>query len=85
MNKKLDKFSDEILDNMFQAVGFDGYDKNFTKQEDWYKKKTWTAAQQENFRKCFIAKAQKDLKWSKKTAEIEFEWFNLNYGWMVKD
>lgn len=79
------KFFDEILDNMFKAVGFDKFNEEFTKQEEWYKKKTWATKQQDNFRQCFIAKARKDLKWSKKTAEREYGWFNLNYGWKIKD
>lgn len=82
---KIDKFFAEVSDSLFQAVGFNKFDENFVKQDGWYTKRTWTSDQQDNFKRCFIAKAKKDLKLNRKRAELEYQWFNLNYGWRVKD
>ena len=67
-----------------KLVGFDKFELKFTEQKDWFTKKTWTEAQQEEFRVWFIAQARKDLKMTKRYAESEFSWFNLMYGWNTK-
>ena len=82
---KTDKFIKKVLNKMFKTVGFDKFELEFTKQKDWFQKKTWTEAQQNEFRDWFVAQARKDLKMSKRYAESEFSWFNLMYGWSVKD
>ena len=84
MDTKLAKFQQEILDKMFKMVGFKGFDRKFTKQDDWYTKKQWTEAQSDEFFAYFIEKAQKDLKWSNRTANKEYQYFNLMYGWKKK-
>lgn len=82
---KIDKFVYKALDRMFSMVGFDGFDESFTKQDDWYSKKSWSADDQDKFREWFIMTARKDLKWNKKCAEREFSWFNLMWGWKCVD
>ena len=81
MNKNYDKFLKKTLDKMFQMVGFEQFDKNFTDQEDWYAKKTWTKEQSEEFKKWFIAEGKKNLKFTKQMMEKEYAWFNLKWAW----
>lgn len=80
-SSKTDKFLRKALDTMFKAVGFQGFDEEFVKQDAWYSRREWTAEQREEFRKWFVSSARKDLKWAKRTAEREFSFFDLMWGW----
>lgn len=79
--KRTDQFMEKALDKMFQAVGFECWDREFTKQDEWYSKKTWTADQLNNFKKWFIKEIKADLKLNKIQAEKEWRWFDLMWGW----
>ena len=81
---KYDKFVEKALNKMFTYVGFIGWDKSFTEQEDWYIKKTWTQEQSNDFKNWFITHAKKDLKFHKTTAEKEYTWFDLRWGWKIE-
>lgn len=81
---KYDKFVEKALNKMFTYVGFDGWDKTFTEQEDWYTKKTWTQEQSDDFKKWFITETKKDLKFNKTMAEKEYSWFDLRWGWKIQ-
>jgi hypothetical protein len=82
---KIDKFLEKAIDEMFKAVGFEGFDKDFTNQKEWYLKKSWSEDQRTKFKSWFIKKATSDLNWSVSTAEKEFSYFDLSYGWTVLD
>lgn len=84
MRNKYDKFVEKALNKMFTYVGFEGWDKTFTEQEDWYTKKTWTQEQSDDFKKWFIAETKKDLKFNKTMAEKEHSWFDLRWGWKLE-
>lgn len=75
------QFLDKAFDKLFQAVGFEKWDKEFTKQDDWYTRKTWTSEQSNEYKKWFLAEVKKDLKLKKIQAEKEWNWFNLMWGW----
>lgn len=83
MNNRLatQDFLDKSFDKLFQAVGFESWDKEFTKRDDWYTQKTWTAEQSNEYKKWFLAEAKKELKLKKTQAEKEWTWFNLMWGW----
>ena len=83
MNNKLttQEFLDKAFDKLFQAVGFENWDKEFTKRDDWYMQKTWTTDQSNEYKKWFLTEAKKDLKLKKTQAEKEWSWFNLMWGW----
>ena len=83
MNNKLttQEFLDKAFDKLFQAVGFESWDKEFTKRDDWYMQKTWTADQSNEYKKWFLTEIKKDLKLKKTQAEKEWLWFNLKWGW----
>ena len=87
LDKKLDKFVPKVLDRMFRKVGFKKFDKEFIElyKDDWYTRRTWTNDQEEEFHKYFVKTAIKDLGVPKKWAEEQFGWFNLNYGWKLKE
>ncbi len=78
---KTEAFFKKALDAMFKAVGFDGFDPDFARQENWYAKREWSRQQREDFRKWFVASARRDMKWSIRTAEQEFSLFDLMWGW----
>jgi hypothetical protein len=82
---KTNKFFIEALDEMFKRVGFDGFDKEFSDQDGWYSKKSWTKEESKDYKKWFEAKYVKEFKSTKKQAEKECAWFNLMYGWKVND
>ena len=80
-----DKYLTKALDKMFQAVGFEKFDKEFTEQhDDWYNKKTWTEEQSNEFKKWFITEGKKDLKFTKQMMEKEHAWFDLKWGWKLE-
>ena len=80
-----DKYLTKALDKMFQAVGFEKFDKEFTEQHnDWYSKKTWTEDQSNEFKKWFITEGKKDLKFTKQMMEKEHAWFDLKWGWKLE-
>jgi hypothetical protein len=74
-----------MLDKMFKMVGFKGVDYDLTKQEGWFNQKTWTKEEEQKFCEYFIINAKKDLGWSRKEAESQFSWFNLMWGWKIKE
>ena len=80
-----DKFLKKALDKMFQMVGFEKFDKEFTEQhDDWYNKKIWTEDQSNEFKKWFITEGKKDLKFTKQMMEKEHAWFDLKWGWKLE-
>ena len=84
MSNKYDKFVNKALNKMFTYVGFEGLDKEFTKQEDWYSQKTWTQEQSDDFKQWFITEAKKDLRFKKTMAEKEYAWFDMMWGWKLE-
>lgn len=83
--EKAKKFGLKVFDRMFRKVGFKKFDQSFIDdyKEDWFTRKTWSQDQQDEFHLYFLKVAQSDLKVSKRWAERQFQWFNLNYGWKV--
>ena len=79
---KTNKFIEKALDKMFQAVGFEGLDKEFTNNNpDWYSQRTWTREQAQTFKKWFLKEIKKDLKLNDHQAQKEWGWFFLMWGW----
>lgn len=78
---KLKTFFYEALDEMFKRVGFEKYDQEFTKSTTWYSERCWTKEAEQEYKNWFVDHARKKLRWSKRTAENEYSYFNLMYGW----
>jgi len=83
--KKTDVFLSKALDKMFQYVGFEKFDREFSNQEGWYSLRTWTKKQSNEFKDWFIKEYVKTFKAKKQSAEREYSWFNLMWGWKVND
>ena len=77
-------FLDKLLTKMFKDVGLK-FTKDFTKQEEWYKKYSWDKNQEDNFKKYFIKAYIKYFKTNKKSAEKDWLLWNLCYGWTRND
>ena len=84
MKNKNEEFVKKALNKMFTYVGFDGLDEEFTKQDQWYNKKTWTQEQSNEFKKWFINEFKKDLKFKKNMAERDHAWFDVMWGWKIE-
>ena len=82
---KFDIFLKSAFDKLFQSAGFEGFDENFAKQDNWFQERTWSSSKSNEFKKWFINRAVKDLKFTKKKAEVEHAWFNLKWGWKEDD
>jgi len=66
-------------------VGFDSFDREFTDQDNWYSKKTWTQKQSEEFKEWFMVEGKKDLKFNKQMLHKEYAWFDLKWGWKIAE
>ena len=78
---KADQCLEESLVEMFKRVGRKYPDKAFTKNDNWYMMEEWTNAESKDFRQWLIAKLRKDLRLTKKRAETEAAFFDLQWGW----
>lgn len=78
----INKFINKAIRKMFQVVGATHeYSAEFCKTDNWYMSHTWNTKQINTYKRWFVAQARKDLKWTKKTAESEWGWFFLQWGW----
>jgi hypothetical protein len=76
-----DRFLHRAFTKLFRAAGFDDFDYDFTKQNYWFLKRTWTPEAESDFGAWFVSEAQHDLKYTKDRAEKELGWFLLSFGW----
>ena len=56
-----------------------------TVDAEWYTRCSWTEAEAADFRAWLVALLRKKHKMVKKKAETEAAWFDLMWGWKVKD
>lgn len=80
---KYEKFLQVILEQQFSLVG-QKYSSNFTKKKNWYTRFSWNEEQENEFREFFIVTAKRMLGLTKRAAEREFAWWNLDFGWKRK-
>lgn len=73
-----------LLTEMFSRVGLE-FDIEFCKQEDWYRKHTWTVVEELDFIDWGVNFLAKRGHRNKAYARKEMSWFLLAYGWMVED
>lgn len=86
MNIKTDtKFWNRVYDKLFQSVGFKKFNRRFTNKNDWYLLRTWTAAQEKEFKEWFVKEVRKQFGFSKKIAEKEANWFVFDVGWKLEE
>jgi len=82
--KKINIFLTKALTKMFELIG-EVYSDDRVKEERWFSKKEWSIEKRNEFKVWFYEQAKKDLKWNKNTIEKEYCWFNLMWGWKVKE
>jgi len=82
---KGEKCCEEALVEMFKRVGRTYPDEAFTNNDGWYAMEEWTEAEAKDFRAWLVAKARKDLKLTKEVAETEAAFFDLMWGWKIKE
>lgn len=75
-----DETTEACLKEMFCRVG-ERYSRRFCKQDDWFRRRSWTDAQCDDFSDWMVAFLRRRERWTKKTAEKEAGWFLLMYGW----
>ena len=86
-NSKEEKFIAKAKDQLFRAVGFDGFSQSFVDAYpyNWYRQREWNVEQEAEFKKWFIDEYVKTFKSTRKYAQSEASWFVFSYGWKVKD
>ena len=75
---------DECLQEMFKRVGMTFPDPEFTKDEEWYNRKTWTAKERNNFSswmKKFYMERRPEA--SQKLVDVKVTLFLSIWGWKV--
>lgn len=72
------------LDRMFTIVGFDGFDPEFAKRDNWYLQRSWTEEQENEFKAWLINECRTKLRMRKKAAEFEASVFILSWGWKIE-
>ncbi len=77
-----ERIVDNCLKKLFRAVGLTYPDKEFTKDPQWFTKRTWTTTQEADFQDWMKAYLRKHRpSWSARTINSEVFWFMLNYSW----
>lgn len=63
-----------------------GVDKSVLQSDkEWFRNNTMTPEQHKAWKKWFIDEYRLNFKRTKKEAEKEFSWFDLQYGLRIKD
>lgn len=73
----------KLLKEMFKRVGLE-YSEEYCKKEDWYLTKSWTEAEQNEFKRWGEGVLKVDLKMTYYGAAREMGWFLLSYGWTTR-
>lgn len=80
---------DKAVVEMFSRVGIDTTAEEARKYAEekgaqWYKTRTWTTEEENDFRKWLVAEIKKNGV-SNKKADAEASFFLLMYGWSIED
>jgi hypothetical protein len=85
MNHTYDDSCEACLKEMFKRVGETYPNKKLTDQKDWYMKRSWTEAEEDDFRDWMKKYLKKKHKWTATTIRKEIGMFLLMWGWKVSD
>ena len=77
------KVCEECLKEMFKRVG-EKYPNKLTKKKEWYTLRTWTEAEEDDFRKWMKDYLKKKCRWNNKTIQKEIAMFLLMWGGKTK-
>jgi len=79
--KKHEEVFSRCLREMFYRVGEDYPNDDLTSNDEWYRLRSWSIKDEENFRKWMYKFVKYELRISKKRAEEMVIWFSMDYGW----
>jgi len=85
MKLKVNEVVKECLSEMFSRVGRVYCYEDHPLKDNWWATSTWTEEEEADFKVWMIAHLRKRLRWTKRTAEKEFSYFNLMCGWKVRE
>jgi hypothetical protein len=67
-------------DAIHKQLDIAGHPHDVVKDEFWFSNNTMTEEQHKEWKDWFLTEGKKRFRWNKKTAEKEFQWFDLQYG-----
>lgn len=80
-----EKTMNDCITEMFKRVGEKYPNEELTKQDKWFQKRSWTEAEEDDFRDWMTKLLKKRHKWTNKKIQLEVGMFLLDYGWKYKD
>jgi hypothetical protein len=84
--QKKEKAVEDLINQMFIIAGHDvRFDDIKTRQDNWFQKYTMTMAQNEEWQEWGKKYLQTNLRTKAKAAEMEMQWFSLQYGLSFSD
>lgn len=84
--QKKEKAVIDILNKMFEIAGHDvTYEDIKGRKDNWYQQWTMTVEQNNQWKEWGMEYLRKELRFSKKVAEIEMAWISLMWGLKFSD
>jgi hypothetical protein len=84
--QKKEKAVEDLINQMFIIAGHDvTFDDVKSRQDDWFTQYTMTMAQHDEWRLWGKKYLQTNLRTRAKAAEMEMQWFSLQYGLKFSD
>jgi hypothetical protein len=74
----------DLINQMFVFAGYDVTYNELNKNEDWYNQYTISSEQNIEWRKWAVDYLVKNKYFTKRIAEIEVDWFDLQWGLLEK-
>jgi hypothetical protein len=74
------RFAQHVVEKMFKAVGR-VWSPEITGTPDWFLKTSWTTEQQEAFCDWMVKEGMRRMRWRKRRAVKETQWFLFDCGW----
>ena len=78
--EKKEKAVVDLINQMFIIAGHDVTYDDILGVENWFQKYTMTVEQGDEFKKWGKKYLMKELRESAKSAELQMQWFNLQWG-----
>lgn len=75
-------FAKDAINKMMEIAGYSARYEHLVQMGDypWYSKYTWSAQEENEFKRWFLESFRKKFKHMKHRAEKEYGWFHLMYG-----
>lgn len=83
--QKKEKAVEDLINQMFIIAGHDVTYNDIIGKENWFQQYTMTMAQNDEWKEWGKKYLQKNLRTRAKAAEMEMQWFSLQYGLKFSD